>query len=81
MRRLSGMLDECGYFLQITLKVKKMKIWFCLNNDGEIYCIGKFSDIQQADTQADKMGLSPIWLLDEETAKNWRNQLQITLRG
>lgn len=53
-----------------------MKIWFCLNNDGEIYCIGKFSDIAEADYQADKMGLSPIWLLDEETAKNWRNKLK-----
>lgn len=53
-----------------------MKIWFCLNNDGDIYCIGKFSNIQQADTQADKMGLCPIWLLDEETAKRWINRLK-----
>jgi len=41
-----------------------------------IYCIGKFLDIAEADVQADKMGLSPIWLLDDETAKNWRDKLK-----
>jgi len=53
-----------------------MNTWFCLNTDGEIYCIGKFLDIAEADVQADKMGLSPIWLLDDETAKNWRDKLK-----
>jgi hypothetical protein len=53
-----------------------MNTWFCLNTDGEIYYIGKFSDIAEADHQADKMGLSPIWLLDEETAKNWIDKLK-----
>jgi len=62
--------------LPIHKKELKMKIWFCLNTDGEIYCIGKFLDIAEADVQADKMGLSPIWLLDDETAKNWRDKLK-----
>jgi hypothetical protein len=56
--------------------VLKMQTWFCLNNDGEIYCIGKFASIQEADMQADKMGLSAIWLFDQETANKWINQLK-----
>ena len=81
MRLTHDICDYCpnpSNYPKTQIKGENMKIWFCLNNDGEIYCIGKFSDIQQADTQADKMGLSPIWLLDEETAKTWRNQLKIS---
>jgi hypothetical protein len=55
-----------------------MKIWFCLNfDDGEIYCLGKFSNFEQADIQANIIGLSPVWLIDEETAKQWKTKLEI----
>jgi hypothetical protein len=53
-----------------------MQTWFCLNNDGEIYCVGQFISIQEADMQADKMGLSAIWLFDQETADKWINKLK-----
>ena len=60
------------------MKGVNMKIWFCLNfDDGEIYCLGKFSNFEQADIQANIMGLSPVWLIDEETAKQWKTKLEI----
>ena len=52
-----------------------MEKWYCLNSDGKIYIIGNCENFDQADIQANLMGLDAIWIIDEQTANQWRSAL------
>ena len=52
-----------------------MKKWYCLNKDGQLYIIGEYANYDEADIQANLMGLDPIWIIDQETAIEWRNAM------
>ena len=46
--------------------------WYALTNEAQIVYVGKFVTFAAADAQAPD---NTIWLLDEDTASDWRAQL------
>lgn len=46
--------------------------YYCLADDGRIWILGNHGDIEAADDTAASMGLNAIWIIDEETADQWR---------
>lgn len=47
--------------------------WFVLGQSGDMEYIGEFVTFEEAD---ESLGTSPVWLVDEETARMWLEQLQ-----
>ena len=48
------------------------KKWYALNQEGDMVYVGEFEDFTDADESLD---YSPVWLVDEETARTWLSQL------
>jgi len=46
--------------------------WYALMADGTVKNLGKCSDFEQAD----RIAPDAIWILDPETAKDWREALK-----
>lgn len=46
--------------------------YYCLADDGLIWKLGDHGDIEAADDTARSIGLNAIWIIDEETADQWR---------
>ena len=46
--------------------------WYALTNNAQIVYVGKFATFDEADAHAPD---NLIWLLDEDTASDWRAQL------
>lgn len=46
--------------------------YYCLADDGRIWILGNHGDIEAADDTAASMGLNAVWIIDEETADQWR---------
>lgn len=49
--------------------------WFCLSNDGQLYLVGQFETFDEADDAATEQGHNVIWLINEQTAEQWRKTL------
>lgn len=49
-----------------------MTKWYALNQKGDMVYVGEFEDFGKAD---DSLEYSPVWLVDEETARTWLVQL------
>lgn len=49
--------------------------YYCLADDGRIWKLGNHGDIEAADNTAASLGLNAIWIIDEETADQWRAAL------
>lgn len=49
--------------------------YYCLADDGLIWKLGNHGDIKAADDAAASLGLNAIWIIDEETADQWRAAL------
>lgn len=47
--------------------------WFALGQLGDMVYIGEFATFEDAD---ESMDASPVWLVDEETARMWLEQLK-----
>ena len=48
------------------------KKWYALNQEGDMVFVGEFEDFTDAD---ESLEYSPVWLVDEETARMWLSQL------
>jgi len=55
--------------------MKDSEMFFCLSGDGELYILGNHGDWEAAEDTAQNLGLDPIWVFGEESAKQWRNTL------
>lgn len=55
--------------------MEKSEIWFAVSDMGELFCLGHCGDFDQAEEEATNSGINPIWMIDEETAKQWKNVL------
>ena len=49
-----------------------MTKWYALNQEGDMVYVGEFEDFTDAD---ESLEYSPVWLVDEETARTWLAQL------
>lgn len=49
------------------------KKWYALNQEGDMVYVGEFDDFTDAD---ESLEYSPVWLVDEETARMWLSQLK-----
>lgn len=58
--------------------MKDSEMYFCLASDGLLYILGNHGDFEAAEDTAQSMGLEVIWLIDEQTARSWRNTLTDT---
>lgn len=58
--------------------MKDSEMYFCLASDGLLYILGNHGDFEAAEDTARDMGLEVIWLLDEQTARSWRDTLTDT---
>lgn len=47
--------------------------WFALGQCGDMVYIGEFATFEAAD---ESMDTSPVWLVDEEIARMWLEQLK-----
>ena len=54
--------------------------YWALNEDGLLYYLGQYENYEKADIEAEEMGLSVIWLIDQETANSWRNTITENLK-
>lgn len=61
-----GCCDECS-----------LKKWYALNQEGDMVYVGEFKDFADAD---ESLEYSPVWLVDEETARTWLVQLTELLK-
>ena len=50
-------------------------MYFCLDQRGELWILGDHGDFDAAEDTARSIGLDPLWILDEETANQWRRTL------
>lgn len=55
--------------------IKDSEMFFCLSSDGQLYILGNHGDWEAAEDTATNMGLDPIWVFGEESAKQWRSVL------
>lgn len=55
--------------------MKDSEMFFCLSSDGMLWILGNHGAWEAADDTAQSMGLDPIWVFGEETAKQWRSVL------
>lgn len=53
-----------------------MKHYWVLKNDGHIYYLGEQMDFDAADKAADRVGGDTLWVIDEATAKEWKQALK-----
>lgn len=51
--------------------------WYALNQEGDMMYVGEFDNFTDAD---ESLETSPVWLVDEETARNWLVQLTELLK-
>ena len=51
------------------------EMFFCLSSDGELYILGNHGDWEAAEATATDLGLDPIWVFGEQSAKQWRGVL------
>ena len=54
-----------------------MKKYYYLGADGNIHYLGEFENFDDADYHADNK--QAIWIIDEEAAQEWKNQLTFLL--
>lgn len=57
-----GLCDEC-----------RPKKWYALNQEGDMVYVGEFESFTDAD---ESLEYSPVWLVDEETARMRLSQLK-----
>jgi hypothetical protein len=50
--------------------------WFAIADDGRLYCLADCGDMEAAEESAADLGINPIWIIDPETARQWRDLLQ-----
>jgi hypothetical protein len=50
--------------------------WFAVGNDGQLHNIGPHTDIETADNYTNRKNISAIWLINPETAQQWRKILE-----
>lgn len=51
----------------------KMKKWYALNAEGDIVYVGEHKDSKSADSVI----TNPVWLVDEDSAKDWLVSLSV----
>jgi hypothetical protein len=57
-----------------------MSKWYGISDEGDMYCIGKCKDLQEAHKVADEMGIDNIVsLIDGERAESWAKFILRTL--
>ena len=55
--------------------MRDSEMYFCLASDGLIWILGNHGDTEAARETAQSMGLDIVWLIDEQTARSWRDTL------
>lgn len=55
---------------------KEVQKWYCLNSDGKIRYVGEFSSFDDADGS---IGNTAVWLVEEDTARQWLADLKSML--
>ena len=53
--------------------------WYGISNEGDMYCMGKCKNLQQANEVADDMGIDIVSLIDGEKAESWAKFILRTL--
>ena len=53
-----------------------MTLYYALANDGRIYNLCDCGNFEEAEHSAQAIGIDPIWIADETTAKEWRTVLE-----
>jgi hypothetical protein len=48
-----------------------MSKWYGISNEGDMYCLGKCKNVQEANEVADDMGVDIISLIPQEQAETW----------
>ena len=54
-----------------------MTKWYAHDQQGDMVFVGEFETFDEAD---ESMGYSPVWLVDEEVARQWLVQLKEMLK-
>jgi hypothetical protein len=49
--------------------------YFCLAADGDLWALGSHGDFESAESAAESMELTPVWVFGSTTAKEWRDFL------
>lgn len=55
--------------------------WFALTHEGALVSLGKQLSFDDAEAEAEKMGLQAIWILDQPTAQSWQSVISNNLTG
>jgi phosphopantetheinyl transferase len=48
-----------------------MSKWYGISNEGDMYCLGKCKNVQEANEVADDMGVDIVSLIPQEQAETW----------
>jgi hypothetical protein len=56
-----------------------MSKWYGISNEGDMYCVGKCKDLEEANQVADEMGIDIVSLIDGERAESWAKFILRTL--
>jgi len=48
-----------------------MSKWYGISHEGDMYCLGKCKNVQEANEVADDMGVDIISLIPQEQAETW----------
>ena len=51
-------------------------VYFALGSDGFLHTLGDHGDMEAAEESALDLGLTTVWLFDEETARSWVEYLE-----
>lgn len=54
-------------------------IWFALDEAGNLWCLGDCGDFDAAEQSALDMCVNPIWIIDEQQAREWQARLNNNL--
>lgn len=55
-----------------------MTKWYCLNQQGDMQYVGEFETFEEAD---ESLEYGCVWLVAEETARQWLDQLKELLEN
>ena len=56
------------------------ELYFCLGVDGYLHNLGYHVDYDSADGYCDDMNLNPVWIIGEDTARQWQAYLNESLK-